>query len=65
MLDCFWIVPKGQEATYYTWNINKGQQDERTLAISGEPLENKIDIYPCLIRDGKIKTGKNFVTVTC
>jgi|SRR3989344_7775589 len=65
MLDCFWIVPKNGEAIYYTWNIKSGQEDERELAIGSTPIDNKIDIYPCLIRDGKIKTGKNSVTVTC
>ncbi len=64
MIDCFWIVPKGQEAIYYTWNIKAGEQDERKLTI-GTPENSEVEIYPCLIRDGKIKTGKISVKAQC
>ena len=68
-IDCFWIAPKGGDTQLIAFNLKPAQQDVLGLntvwATYNAETNNEVEVFPCLIQDNKVKTGKSSQKVTC
>ena len=65
-IDCFWVAPEGGKTMPISFNIKPGKEDTLTLnkQVLGSTI-SKLNLYPCLISSGKVKTGKTAVSAQC